>query len=430
MTYRWVILVFSILAYATSQFSRQNYSGVQKFIAQDLALDKAALGLLGSTFFYAYALCQMPWGIAADRFGNRWITACGILLTSAAMVGFASGADEGALLAWRAAGGIAAAAVYVSVAGGLARWFPPHERGFSQAALGGIGGALGESTAFFLLPVVSIYFASGWRQATNRTAVVVAAVGVLCLVFLRSDPSPERAAPKSPFTMQMLGDPRLWAYTFLFSAFIVAIRIVQPWISIYAADVYLATGGSGLNAAVIGGGLLTVVAYSLLGRGVGCPLAGKLCDALVKRGIQRPIVAIGWLVLSAILLQRMSTGPTATWAVATMACLLGMSINLFPLITAAVSDTYGPEKTASVVSFVNAVAQIAGATGLALSGYVGMSLNTQAGNSLAEYRGIWLSAMVGVMILLALGAVMYAIAGQNEQLESRTYATAGRSDRP
>src|SRR2546426_9183475 len=140
MAYRWVVLVFSILAYATSQFSRQNYSGVQKFIAQDLALDKAALGLLGSTFFYAYALCQMPWGIAADGFGNRWITACGILLTSAAMVGFASGADEGALLAWRAAGGIAAAAVYVSVAGGLARWFPPHERGLSQAALGGVGG--------------------------------------------------------------------------------------------------------------------------------------------------------------------------------------------------------------------------------------------------------------------------------------------------
>ena len=132
---------------------------------------------------------------------------------------------------------------------------------------------------------------------------------------------------------------------------------------------------------------------------------------------------------SAILLQRMSTGPTATWAVATMACLLGASINLFPLITAAVADTYGPEKTASVVSFVNAVAQIAGATGLALSGYVGISLSTQAGNSLAEYRGIWLSAMAGVTIMLALGAVMYAVAGQKEQLGSSTYATAGRSGR-
>src|SRR2546426_12265659 len=99
MAYRWVVLVFSILAYATSQFSRQNYSGVQKFIAQDLALDKAALGLLGATFFYAYALCQMAWGIAADRVGNRWITACGMLVSSAALGGVPLGAVRGALVA-------------------------------------------------------------------------------------------------------------------------------------------------------------------------------------------------------------------------------------------------------------------------------------------------------------------------------------------
>ena len=428
MSYRWVILLFSILAYATSQFSRQNYSGVQKFIAQDLDLDKAALGLLGSLFFYSYALCQMPWGVAADRFGNRWITGLGILLTSAAMVGFATGSTEGELLAWRAAGGIGAAAVYVSVAGGLARWFPAHERGFSQSALGGVGGALGESTAFFLLPVMSIYFASGWRQATDMTAMAIAVVGVLCLIFLRSDPSPQPALSRQ-FTLKMLADARLWSYTLLFSAFIVAIRIVQPWIAIYMADVYLSTGSADLNSAVLGAGLLAIVAYSLLGRGVGCSLAGKLCDVLVRRGVQRPIVAIGWLVFSAILLQRMSAGPTSTWAVATLACLLGMSINLFPLISAAVSDTYGPEKTASVVSFVNTVAQIAGATGLALSGHIGVSLSNQAGNSLAEYRGIWLAAMAGVVIMLALGALMHVLAEQRMPLGTRTYATAGRSGR-
>src|SRR5262249_4768254 len=147
-----------------------------------------------------------------------------------------------------------------------------------------------------------------------------------------------------------------------------------------------------------------------------------------KRGIERPVVAIGWLIFSAILLQRMSSGPTSTWVVATMACLLGMSINLFPLISASVPDTYGPEKTASVVSFINTVAQIAGATGLALSGYVGMSLNTQAGNSLAEYRGIWLSAMVGVMIMLALGVLMYAIAVVNEQSAGAAKAASLRPE--
>src|SRR6476619_5197122 len=89
--YRWVILAVGILAYGTSQFSRQNYAGVQKFIAADLHLDRGTLGLLGSAFFYAYALAQMPWGIASDRLGNRSVIGLGILLTAITMSGFALG---------------------------------------------------------------------------------------------------------------------------------------------------------------------------------------------------------------------------------------------------------------------------------------------------------------------------------------------------
>src|SRR5262245_64815135 len=89
-SYRWVILVFGILAYSTSQFARQNYGGIQKFIAADFNLDRAALGLLGSVFFYSYALCQMPWGIASDRLGNRGVTSVGLFLIAATMIGFAT----------------------------------------------------------------------------------------------------------------------------------------------------------------------------------------------------------------------------------------------------------------------------------------------------------------------------------------------------
>ena len=43
--YRWVILAVGILAYGTSQFSRQNYAGIQKFIAADLHIDSPLRGL-------------------------------------------------------------------------------------------------------------------------------------------------------------------------------------------------------------------------------------------------------------------------------------------------------------------------------------------------------------------------------------------------
>ncbi len=405
-SYRWVILGFGILGYAATLFARQNYSGVQKFIAADLHLDKASLGLLGSVFFYSYALFQMPWGVASDKFGSRSITGIGVILVAGTMVGFATSQSAAQLLYWRAASGIAGAAVYVAMSGGVARWFPQRERGLSQTALGGAGGALGESAAFFLLPAMAIYIASGWRQATEMVAVGLAGIGIVCLIFLRSAPPNRPATTRKPFDAALLADPQLWAYTFLYSAFIMAVRIVQPWIAVYAADLYLARGLD-MNAAVLRGGFLAVVAYSLLGRGVGCPLAGRASDAAVRAGVARTTVAMSWLIAAMLLLWILSTGMTTAWSLGVTAFLVGVAINSFSLINASIADTYGPQRTASIVSFVNMIAQFAGATGLALSGYAGISLSAQAGNALAEYRGIWLSAIAGVAIMTSLGMAMH-----------------------
>ena len=120
--------------------------------------------MMGSAFFYAYALAQMPWGIASDRLGSRAVIGTGIFLTAATMSGFAMGQSTGSLIFWRILSGIAAAAVYMPLTGGIARWFPDKERGLSQGTLGGVGGALGEGAAYALLPILSVYFASGWRR--------------------------------------------------------------------------------------------------------------------------------------------------------------------------------------------------------------------------------------------------------------------------
>jgi hypothetical protein len=53
------------------------------------------------------------------------------------------------------------------------------------------------------------------------------------------------------------------------------------------------------------------------------------------------------------------------------------------------------------------MAQLAGATALAVSGYVGITLNAQPGNALTEYRGIWLSAVAGMALMTILALVSY-----------------------
>jgi len=405
--YRWVILAVGILAYGTSQFSRQNYAGVQKFIAGDLGLDRGTLGVMGSAFFYAYAVAQMPWGIASDRLGSRAVIGTGIFLTAATMSGFAMGQSTGALIFWRILSGIAAAAVYMPLTGGIARWFPDKERGLSQGTLGGVGGALGEGAAYALLPILSVYFASGWRQGMHMLAAAIAVLGVLALVLFRSAPSDQAATTRKPFDWRLLRDLEMWCYAFLWSGFVIGIRIAQIWIAVYAADLYISNQGLPLNQAVVRGGLLALLAFSLLGRAAGCPLAGKMSDILARRGVSRTTVIIGWLVLATVLFHVLSLGVTAIGSLAVIAVLLGMSVNLFSLIPAAISDRFGSQRTASLSSFANTIAQLSGATALAVSGYVGISLNAQPGNALTEYRGIWLSAEVGMAFMTILSIAAY-----------------------
>src|SRR2546425_13285387 len=121
-----------MLAYTTSYFARSNFAGIAKFVSADFGLDKGAIGLLGSVFLYSYALSQLPWGVASDRWGSRKAVGIGVFLTGATLWGFASSTTFNQLLFWRAANGIAAAAVYVVMAGARPRGVSPKKKGFWQ----------------------------------------------------------------------------------------------------------------------------------------------------------------------------------------------------------------------------------------------------------------------------------------------------------
>jgi MFS family permease len=85
---------------------------------------------------------------------------------------------------------------------------------------------------------------------------------------------------------------------------------------------------------------------------------------------------------------------------------MGISINMYPLITTAVSETFGAEKTSSVMGFLNTFAQLSGATALLISGYLGIALNSAPGNTLEEYRGIWLVGIAGCVLTAITGALV------------------------
>lgn len=404
-----------MLAYTTSYFARTNYTGIAKFISSDLHLDKGALGLMGSVFLYAYALAQLPWGIGSDRWGSRRAVGICIFLTAATLFGFATSATFNQLLFWRTANGAAAAGVYVAMAGALSRWFSPKERGFSQGVFAAVGATLGEGSAYLILPYLAIHVASGWRPSTEILAAIIAVIGVLCVAFLRSAPPGLQATRRKPLDWATVKDLQLWSFILVYSGSIIAIRILPVWLPFYAADIYISRGLP-VNQAVIAAGLLTTL--YLAGRLVGVPLCGFVSDRLVTFGISRSALAIGFLLVTAVLFQLMPLGINSIAVLGTIAFLMGVSINMYPLVTTAVSETFGAEKTSAVMGFLNTFAQLSGATALLISGYLGIALNSAPGNTLEEYRGIWLVGIVGCLATAVTGTLVPFLARFSPESET------------
>ena len=389
-----------MLAYMTSYFARSNYTGIAKFVSSDLHLDKAALGVMGSVFLYAYAFAQLPWGIASDRWGSRRVVGVCIFLTAATLFGFATSVTYHQLLFWRIANGAAAAGVYVVMAGALSRWFSPRELGFAQGVFAAGGATVGEGAANLLVPILATSVASGWRPSTDILAGIIAVIGVLCVVFVRSAPPGQAATQRKPLDGETLKNLQLWSFILVYSGSIIAIRVLPPWLVIYAADIYISRGMP-LEQAVVAAGVLSTL--YLAGRLVGVPLCGFVSDRLIPRGIPRNSLAIGFLLLTAFLFRLMPLGIGSTAVLGGIAFLMGISINMYPLVTTAVSETFGAQKTSSIMGFLNTLAQLSGATALLISGYLGIALNSAPGNTLEEYRGIWLVGIAGCIVTAVAG---------------------------
>jgi ACS family D-galactonate transporter-like MFS transporter len=72
---RWAILWLLFIASLINYLDRATISVALPLISLDLHLAPATKGLLLSSFFWSYALMQIPVGWAADRFNLRWLYA-------------------------------------------------------------------------------------------------------------------------------------------------------------------------------------------------------------------------------------------------------------------------------------------------------------------------------------------------------------------
>jgi len=172
---RYTIVLLALLVDMMSYIDRVCISVAAPAIEDQFALSKSEMGMVFSIFSLAYFLGQTPWGMAADRFGARWIVTGAILWWSGFTALTAVAWSYASLLVIRFLFGAVEAALSPAIASAFSRWVPVAERSTAFGAFlsgGRIGGAIAPPIAAFLL------LRYGWQTMF----VTFAAVGVVWAV--------------------------------------------------------------------------------------------------------------------------------------------------------------------------------------------------------------------------------------------------------
>ena len=144
---------------------------------KSLPLSDGQMSLVTRSFFWAYALAQMPAGWLSDRFGARWLMAIYIALWSLFTVGTGFATGFTMLLLMRLGCGLAEAGAYPASSSILTKWAHFDWRGLSSSVvtLGGrIGGAIAPLLTAFVILKAGDWRWAGWIYGAVGLFVAVA----------------------------------------------------------------------------------------------------------------------------------------------------------------------------------------------------------------------------------------------------------------
>ena len=215
---RWLMVWLCFLALAVNYTDRANLAVAAPSIKQALHVDSTTMGFLLGSFFWTYAIMQLPAGWLVDRYGARLMFPIAVCWWSLFTALTAVANSAAALFGFRLLLGAGEAGGYPSSARVVARWFPPHERGIASSIFDS-GSRVGNLVA---IPLCAWLIGSfGWRASFVVTGLLGFVWTAAWLLIYRK---PERHPDVTPEALREIeqsraapadGEPRLpWSSLF------------------------------------------------------------------------------------------------------------------------------------------------------------------------------------------------------------------------
>jgi sugar phosphate permease len=203
--YRWAVLAAGTTAMASAAVLFVGLPILAPTLREEYSLSLAQIGLLLAAAWIGATLTLLPWGLAADRFGERSVLSLGLAICAVCAAGAAYAPSFAVLLVLLGAAGAAGASTNAASGRAVMHWFGANERGL---ALGVRQTAIPAGAFVAALALPALAGAGGSEAAFLFLAALCgggALVGALVLRDREADHELETAT-----IMRTLGDTRLW----------------------------------------------------------------------------------------------------------------------------------------------------------------------------------------------------------------------------
>ncbi|MFI5182211.1 MAG: MFS transporter [Thermoanaerobaculia bacterium] len=270
---RWSLVSLLVATATASYLCRVNVSVAGVLMMRELSLDPILMGRIFSAFLLGYALCQVPAGMLADRFGARRVLAFAALswVAATALIAVAPAAAAiPVILGARLLLGIGEAPTFPAAAEAISRHVPAPARG---RANGLVIGAIGLGSAIAPPLVTFVMLKEGWRAAILVSALPALAVAVAWLVLGRMPPEVASETPSTTGTKGRLGTRSFVLLTASYTLQGYVGYIFVFWFYLYLVDVR--------KFDLLRGAFLSSLPWLL--SIVSIPLGGAISDLLVRR---------------------------------------------------------------------------------------------------------------------------------------------------
>jgi sugar phosphate permease len=200
--YRWTILAAGVFAQASFSALLLGLPSIAPQVQDRYALTLTQLGVVLAAVNFGGVVTLLPWGLLADRIGERLVIAIGLCASALALVVAAFTPTFAELVIALAAAGALGSGVNSASGRAVMGWFGPEERGLAlgirQTSVP-LGGAIAAGALPALANSLSV------RAALIGLAAGCFAAGIAGAVLIRAEPSGDLGELSRP-----LHDSRIW----------------------------------------------------------------------------------------------------------------------------------------------------------------------------------------------------------------------------